>query len=149
MNTEILVFKTRIGKSFVALYLLIFLIILSMSIVTYFSVNDSSMFSFVAAISMVALIFMASTFFLLKIKIEDDFLCVDLFYPIYKVDIRTITTIQMGKTMWFGFHKHGTATKGLIISSQFKNDVYITPQNEQEFLQKLLNINPNIIIKKD
>lgn len=149
MNTEILVFKTRIGKSFVALYLLIFLIILSMSIVTYYSFNDSSMFSFMAGISMVALIFMASTFFLLKIKIEDVFLCVDLFYPIYKVDIRTITTIQMGKTMWFGFHKHGTATKGLIISSQFKNDVYITPQNEEEFLQKLLYINPNIIIKKD
>ncbi|MDP2454517.1 MULTISPECIES: PH domain-containing protein [unclassified Kaistella] len=149
MNTEILVFKTRIGKSFVALYLLIFLIILSMSIVTYYSANDSSMFSFMAGISTVALIFMSSTFFLLKIKIEDDFLCVDLFYPIYKVDIRTITTIQMGKTMWFGFHKHGTATKGLIISSQFKNDVYITPQNEQEFLQKLLNINPNINIKKD
>ncbi|MCZ2083938.1 MAG: PH domain-containing protein [Flavobacteriales bacterium] len=149
MNTEILVFKTRIGKSFLALYFLMFLIILSMSIVTYYSANDSSMFSFMAGISTVALIFMSSTFFLLKIKIEDDFLCVDLFYPIYKVDIRTITTIQMGKTMWFGFHKHGTATKGLIISSQFKNDVYITPQNEQEFLQKLLNINPNIIIKKD
>ena len=149
MNTEKLVFKTRIGKSFVALYLLIFLIILSMSIVTYFSFNDSSMFSFMAGISMVALIFMASTFFLLKIKVEDDFLCVDLFYPIYKVDIRTITTIQMGKTMWFGFHKHGTATKGLIISSLYKNDVYITPQNEEEFLQKLLYINPNIIIKKD
>lgn len=149
MNTEILVFKTRIGKIFLALYFLMFLIILSMSIVTYYSANDSSMFSFMAGISTVALIFMSSTFFLLKIKIEDDFLCVDLFYPIYKVDIRTITTIQMGKTMWFGFHKHGTATKGLIISSQFKNDVYITPQNEQEFLQKLLNINPNIIIKKD
>lgn len=149
MNTEILVFKTRIGKSFLALYFLMFLIILSMSIVTYYSANDSSMFSFMAGISTVALIFMSSTFFLLKIKIEDDFLCVDLFYPIYKVDIRTITIIQMGKTMWFGFHKHGTATKGLIISSQFKNDVYITPQNEQEFLQKLLNINPNIIIKKD
>lgn len=149
MNTEKLIFKTRIGKTFLGLYLLMFLIILSMSIITYFSTNDSSMFSFMAGICMVALVFMASTFFLLKMTIEDEFLCVDLFYPIYKVDIRTITTITTGKTMWVGLHKHGTATNGLTISSKFKNDLYITPRNEELFLQKLMEINPNININKD
>ncbi|QOW09732.1 hypothetical protein Q73A0000_04800 [Kaistella flava (ex Peng et al. 2021)] len=37
----------------------------------------------------------------------------------------------------------------MIISSKFKNDVYITPKNEELFIQKLLEINPVIIIKKD
>ncbi|QOW09733.1 hypothetical protein Q73A0000_04805 [Kaistella flava (ex Peng et al. 2021)] len=106
MNTEILLFKTKIGKSFLGLYLLMFCMILLMTIVTYVSNIDSSMFGFMAGICIVAFLFMASTFFLLKIKIEDEFLCVDLFYPIYKVDIRTITTIITGKTMWVGFHKH-------------------------------------------
>ena len=70
-------------------------------------------------------------------------------YTIYKVDIKTITKIQKGQPMWTGFHKHGTATKGLIISSKFKNDLYITPKDEELFLQQLMQINPDIIIKKD
>ena len=117
-----------------------------MTIIAYLLPNDSSMFYFMAGFSIVALVFMASAFFLLKIIIKDEFLYVHLFYPVYKVDIRTITTITTGKTMWVGFHKHGTATRGLIISSKFKNDLYITPENESLFLQKLSEINPNIYL---
>ena len=115
-----------------------------MTIIAYLLPNDSSMFYFMAGFSIVALAFMASAFFLLKIIIKDEFLYVHLFYPVYKVDIRTITAITTGKTMWVGFHKHGTATKGLIICSKFKNDLYITPKNESLFLQKLSEVNPNI-----
>ena len=65
-------------------------------------------------------------------------------FNMYKIDVRTINKIETGKTMWVGFHKHGTATKGLIISSKFRNDVYITPQHEQAFLGKIMEINPDI-----
>lgn len=138
------VFKTRIDKTFISFYLIMFLIIITMTIFAYFLPNDSSMFYFMAGFSIVALAFMSSAFFLLKIIIKDEFLYIHLFYPVYKVDIRTITAITTGKTMWVGFHKHGTATKGLIISSKFKNDLYITPENESLFLQKLSEVNPNI-----
>ena len=148
MNTEKQVFKTRIDKTFFSLYLIMFLLIIAMTIIAYLLPNDSSMFYFMAGFSIVALVFMASAFFLLKIILKDEFLYVHLFYPIYKVDIRTITAITTGKTMWFGLHKHGTATKGLIISSKFKNDLYITPENESLFLQKLSEVNPNIHITK-
>ena len=144
MNSEKQVFKTRIDKTFISFYLIMFLLIVAMTVIAYLLPNDSSMFYFMAGFSIVALAFMASAFFLLKIIIKDEFLYVHLFYPIYKVDIRTITTITTGKTMWVGFHKHGTATKGLIISSKFKNDLYITPKNESLFLQKLSEVNPNI-----
>lgn len=144
MNSEKQVFKTRIDKTFISFYLIMFLLIVAMTVIAYLLPNDSSMFYFMAGFSFFALAFMASAFFLLKIIIKDEFLYVHLFYPIYKVDIRTITTITTGKTMWVGFHKHGTATKGLTISSKFKNDLYITPENESLFLQKLSEINPNI-----
>ncbi|QBO58988.1 PH domain-containing protein [Chryseobacterium salivictor] len=148
MNTEKLVFKTKIGKNYLGLYIAMLLVILIMTIFVYNAAHDPSMFSFMAGIWIVALLFMVSTFFLLKIKIEDEFIKVDLLYPIYKVDIRTITTVTTGKTMWFGLHKHGTAAKGLIISSRLKNDLYITPEKQNLFLQKILEINPEIIIEK-
>ena len=119
-----------------------------MTIFIYFLPNDSSMFYFMAGFSLVVLAFMASSFFFLKIIVRDEFLYVHLFYPIYKVDIRTINSVESGKTMWFGFHKYGTATNGLIISSKFKNDLYITPENESLFLQKLSELNPNIQFTK-
>jgi uncharacterized protein (UPF0262 family) len=97
----------------------------------------------------VVLLYTILSFLFLRIIVKDEFLIVHLFYPLYKVDIKTITTINTGKTMWFGFHKYGTATKGLIISSKFKNDLYITPKSEEMFLQKLREISPDLIIKKD
>ena len=148
MMSEKQVFKTKIGKTFISLYLIMFLLIIAMTIFTYFLPNDSSMFYFMAGFSLVVLAFMASSFFFLKIIIRDEYLYVHLFYPIYKVDIKTINSVESGKTMWFGFHKYGTATKGLIISSKFKNDLYITPENESLFLQKLSELNPNIQFTK-
>lgn len=144
MNSKKQVFKTRIDKTFISLYLTMFLLIVAMTVIAYLLPNDSSMFYFMAGFSIVALAFMASAFFLLKIILKDEFLYVHLFYPVYKVDIRTITAITTGKTMWVGLHKHGTATKGVILSSKFKNDLYITPENESLFLQKLSEVNPSI-----
>ena len=143
MNSEKQVFKTRVDKTFISFYLIMFLLIVAMSVIAYLLPNDSSVFYFMAGFSIVALAFMASAFFLRKIIIKDEYLYVHLFYPIYKVDIKTINSVESGKTMWFGLHKYGTATKGLIISSKFKNDLYITPQNESLFLKKLSEVNPN------
>jgi hypothetical protein len=67
---------------------------------------------------------------------------------LYKSDISKITKIRNGETMWSGFHRYGTTTKGLIIYTKYKDDLYITPENEEDFLKKILEINPNIIIEK-
>lgn len=63
-----------------------------------------------------ALLFTMTSFLFLKIIIKNDDLIVNVGFNIFKVDIKTIQTIQMGDTMWVCFHKHGTAKKGLIIS---------------------------------
>lgn len=49
--------------------------------------------------------------------------------------------------MWSGFHKYGTATKGLIVFARYKDDLYISPENEELFYQKILEINPEVVIE--
>ena len=86
-------------------------------------------------------------FFFIKIKIRNEELIVNIVFDIFKVDIYKITKIRIGETMWSGFHKYGTATGGLIIFSKFKNDLYITPESQEEFLKQLLEVNRHIIIE--
>ena len=149
MNTEKQVFKTRIDNTFYLMHFAILAVMLSLAIYfSYINKNPSMSNVFFGWLS-VAVLFTITSFLLLKIIINGDYLMINVGFNIYKIDIKTINTIQTGKTMWFGIHKHGTATKGLIISSKFKNDFYITPQEEALFLHKLLEINPTIIIKKD
>lgn len=148
MVTEKVVFKTKVDKTFYAMHFGMLAFILCCAIYASYSTNVPSMFSVVLGWFILALIFTIGSFLFLKIIIKDDYLVVNVVFDIYKVDIKTITFIEKGKTMWFGFHKHGTATKGLTISSQFKNDVYVTPKNEDLFLQKLLEIKPDIIVNK-
>lgn len=86
-------------------------------------------------------------FFFIKIKIKDEELIVSVFYNVFRINIFKITKIRVGETMWSGFHKCGTATGGLIIFSKNKNDLYITPENQDEFLKELLKVNGHIIIE--
>ncbi|MBW8360522.1 MAG: PH domain-containing protein [Weeksellaceae bacterium] len=65
----------------------------------------------------------------------------------YETDISKITKIRKGETMWSGFHKYGTATKGLIVFARYKDDLYISPENEELFYQKILEINPEVVIE--
>lgn len=148
MITEKLVFKTKVDKTFYAMYFGMLALLLFFTNYEYYSIDIPSMFIVLLGWFIVALLFTIASFCFLKIIIDDHYLIVNVVFDIYKVDIKTITFIEKGKTMWFGFHKHGTATKGLTISSQFKNDVYVTPKNEDLFLQKLLEINPDITVNK-
>ena len=84
----------------------------------------------------------------LKINIEGNFLLIKIIFTVYKTDINKIYKVRKGETMWSGFNKFGTATKGLIIFTKQLNDLYITPEDEELFLNELQKINPNIILEK-
>ena len=146
MNIEKQIFKTKIDNTFYLMHVGLLSIMLSATIYTYNSSNDSFGFIVVLGWFILALLFTTTSLLFLKIIIKDDDLIVNAGFNIYKIDIKTINTIRLGETMWVGFHKHGTAKKGLVISSKFKNDLYITPENESLFLQKLSEINPNIYL---
>lgn len=149
MKNEKLVFKTRIDKTFFSMHFGMLGIILFFLTYTHYSVKDTSIFNGLLAWFVVAILFTVSSFVFLKIIIQDHFLMVNIGFNIYKIDIKTINKIESEKSMWVGFHKHGTAAKGLIISSKYRNDFYITPKDQNVFLQKIIQINPDIILKKD
>lgn len=140
------VYKSRrdwiYGSIFLGITLLFAVILVSSYLDSEFW-NWLLMFFILGGIDLIILI----NFFFIKIKIKDEDLIVSVIYNVFKINIFKITKIRIGETMWSGFYKCGTATGGLIIFSKNKNDLYITPENQDEFLEELLKINSHIIIE--
>jgi len=59
------------------------------------------------------------------------------------IKISEITKVTKNTTLWVGL-KPATARKGIIIEYDQFNEMYISPSNNDHFIQKLLEINPNI-----
>ncbi len=126
----------------------VYLFLFGIGIFGYFQTNNFNEFIAPFLICVAILLLSVLIYYRLKISIDGHFLTVNCFINLYKTDIRNITKIRKGETLWSGIHKYGTRTKGLIIFSKFKNDLYITPENEELFLQKILEINPGIVIER-
>lgn len=62
-----------------------------------------------------------------------------------KIEIDKITEVQTNKTLWSGV-KPALATKGIIIKFGY-DEIYVAPIHNQELIQALLKVNPNIIVK--
>lgn len=62
-----------------------------------------------------------------------------------KIEINNIHEIVKGKTMHVGF-KPALATKGLIIKYNKFDDIYISPETNDAFIEAVLKINPDIKI---
>ncbi|MEJ6682068.1 MAG: PH domain-containing protein [Flavobacteriales bacterium] len=65
-----------------------------------------------------------------------------------KVEIQTIREIQVGKSMWTGL-RVATAMNGLIISHGKYDEVYISPDSNSSFIEKIKQVKPDLIIKYD
>ncbi len=63
-----------------------------------------------------------------------------------KVQISDITSIKKGKHFFVMGWKLALSTKGIIISTKNGMDILISPENQEEFIAELLNINPEIKI---
>ncbi len=63
-----------------------------------------------------------------------------------KIEINSIVEIEKNKTLWAGF-RPATATKGLIIRYNKFDEIYITPETNDSFIDEILKINPAIVIK--
>ncbi|SFT45757.1 PH domain-containing protein [Lishizhenia tianjinensis] len=59
--------------------------------------------------------------------------------------INTITHIERNTMLWSGI-RPATARKGLVIKYEKYNEIYISPKNEDEFIQELLKRNAGIIV---
>lgn len=78
-------------------------------------------------------------------KLSED----ELFYrcgPIKgKIEISKITEIIKRKTLWVGL-KPATARNGLIIKYNKYDEIYISPETNELFIEKILEINGKIKI---
>ncbi len=62
-----------------------------------------------------------------------------------KISIDRITEIVKGKTLWMGF-RPATARKGLIIKYDQYNEIYISPETNESFIKKILELKREIKI---
>ncbi|MCD9853523.1 PH domain-containing protein [Epilithonimonas sp. JDS] len=142
------VYKSRRDWIYSSIYFIITILLCS-SVISSFFDEDLTWLSWLimvfisAGINILVLI----SFFFIKIKIKNEELIVNIIFDIFRINIFKITKIRIGETMWSGFNKCGTAMGGLIIFSKNKNDLYITPENQDEFLEELLKVNSHIIIE--
>ena len=69
--------------------------------------------------------------------------------PIKKnIPVRTIRSLEIGKTKWIGY-KLGLSKGGLIIHYNQYDEVYITPENVDKFCKALKRIHSEIEIAKN
>ncbi|EAR00976.1 PH domain-containing protein [Maribacter sp. HTCC2170] len=62
-----------------------------------------------------------------------------------KISIDRIYEIVKGRTLWMG-SRPATAKKGLIIKYDAYNEIYISPKTNEKFIEKILELNPDILI---
>ena len=63
-----------------------------------------------------------------------------------EIPIHSIREIVKNKTLWVGL-KPATATKGLIIKYNKFDEIYISPNSNDSFINKILELNKDIIIR--
>lgn len=54
-----------------------------------------------------------------------------------KIEISRLKSAVAGTTMWVGTHRYGTAKNGLVIRFDSFDEVYITPESNEDFLAAL------------
>ncbi|MGB0524221.1 MAG: PH domain-containing protein [Flammeovirgaceae bacterium] len=65
-----------------------------------------------------------------------------------KIEIKRIREIIKGKSLWSGL-KPATARNGLIIKYDKYEEIYISPETNDTFVNKILELNNNIKITTD
>lgn len=137
----------KLAGIFRLIYIILFLFFLLMPLLMLFEKNGFYPFLVMESIFLIIIFILIVSILKLKIRIEGNFLLIKIIFTMYKTDINKIYKVRKGETMWSGFNKFGTTTNGLIIFTKHLNDLYITPYNEELFLNELQKINPNIIIE--
>jgi hypothetical protein len=88
------------------------------------------------------------TFLTTYYEIQENLLIVSMFFYKTKIKISEIRTIKYSNSMMkTNFYKPGFHHKGIEIVYHKYDDIFISPEKRDQFIAKLLEINPNITIK--
>ncbi len=99
------------------------------------------------------LAFLLITFTLLYIttyyEIQKDVLIISMFFYKTKIKISEIRVIKYSNSIIkTNLYKPGFHHKGIEIMYHKYDDIFISPKNKEQFITELLQLNPNIEIKK-
>jgi hypothetical protein len=87
-------------------------------------------------------------FFTTYYEIQENLLIVSMFFYKTKIKISEIRTIKYSNSiMKTNFYKPGFHHKGIEIVYNKYDDIFISPEKRDQFITKLLEINPNITVK--
>ncbi len=97
------------------------------------------MFSLLGGITVLLLII----YFTTSYQIDDQYLRYRSFIFFGKIKIENINKLEVGKTMYVGM-KPAFARHGIIVRYNKYDEIYISPPDNNEFVEELLKINPEI-----
>ena len=87
-------------------------------------------------------------FFTTYYEIQENLLIVSMFFYKTKIKISEIRSIKYSNSiMKTNFYKPSFHHKGIEIVYHKYDDIFISPEKRDQFITKLLEINPNITIK--
>lgn len=82
-------------------------------------------------------------------KIENEIVIISMFFYKTKIKISKIRILKYSNSLIkTNLYKPGFHYKGLEIEYNKYDDIFISPENRDQFIAQLLEINPNIEIKK-
>jgi len=95
------------------------------------------------------LVLFTSLFYTTYYEIQKDILIISMFFYKTKIKISEIRVIKYSNSVIkTNFYKPGFHHKGIEIIYRKYDDIFISPENKEQFITQLLEINPNIEIKK-
>lgn len=131
-----MLFKTKKDNTFLFILLFVFFLYTGISIYSIFYENDHSViWFFIGVLLFLALLFfliVKTTYFILD---KDKLICKSLFFT-KEIPYEKIRKIEKQTGIYAGW-KYSTAWKGLIVYYNKYDDILISPENEEIFIQEI------------
>lgn len=140
-------FKSAFSTYNIIILLLPALLVLLIGI---FTEEDSQLIIFPPlGIFMLLLVIFTLLYFTTYYEIQKDILIISMFFYKTKIKISEINVLKHSNSIIkTNLYKPGFHHKGIEILYHKYDDIFISPENRDQFIAQLLEINPNIEIKK-
>jgi len=137
------IFKVNVGKES---YIWLFVVGILFGVIRFSSIRNGVYLSSVIALFVLALIWYFA-FYYANYEISNDRLLVKSLEGRKKIDIESIRKIEKGNSIWTSgfFYFWYPYQKGLNIHYGHE-EIFVNPKQREEFISKLLEINPSIEI---
>ena len=139
-------FKTNIS---IESYIWISIVLISTALIRYESISKGDYLSTIINVSLLA-VFWYFVFFYSKYLIAESMLLCKTISVEKGININSITKIEKGNSIWKSglFFVWYPYQKGLNIYYGNQEDVFVNPDDQENFIKELLEINPKIELMK-